>query len=603
MPLVSRLNRGQVKPYASLPRIDWSHPRSKGLVWYAYDYNGVVYDLVSGVAQRSGTPPSRAVTKWGILGNYNGSSNFIFGDGVNPGGVPLSQVTRTAPYSWAAGFISTAIQANGTGILFQGSSTLSSPITLFVPTGANAAVQFFVAESASFTTANGTLTNNVFHTAVCAATGASAQSLYFDGALAGTGSVSSIDGVAANTNTTTKIGLGAVGQSGNTTFWAGQIPFGALWALRIISAADVRDLQVNPWDHLIYPEDEIADTIVGVASGAVSVNLTGVSAAGSGGTPTVTGFANVTLTGASSTSAAGIPTVSAKANVTINGVAATSAANVPTVTGFANVSLTGVQSASAAGTPTETGFGNVTLTGVAAASQVGTITVSVGGATSVTLTGVVSASSAGTPTITGFANIPVTGVAASSSIGSLTIAAAANASVTGVASTSSAGTPTVTGRANVSLTGASAAGSAGNITVSVPGGVNVTLTGVVAASFVGILTTNQDQVTVSPPVLASFVLNISATDDDTGDDIDFTGADVAVAIKDHLGCLVLSATIGSGLTLIDVNTLQLRITPAQMARFCPGSYQIGAVYRLSGIIFQIFTGQLSVEDGVAVIAA
>lgn len=276
LPILQR--RGQAKPYGGIPRINWSHPLTNGLVWYGYDVDGVVYDLVSGAAQRSGAPPARGATRWGVLGKYNGTSNFVFGDGLegakDAGGAgAIIQLTRSVPYSWATGFISTATQANGTGILFQGSSTLSSPITLFVPTGANAAVQFFVAENASFTTANGTLTNNIFHTAVCAATGATAQSLYFDGALAGTGSVSSIDSIPANTNSTTKVGLGAVGQSGNTTFWAGSIPFGALWAARIITAGDALLLHQDPWCFLIYPEDDMFSTLVGTTPPAAPTSL------------------------------------------------------------------------------------------------------------------------------------------------------------------------------------------------------------------------------------------------------------------------------------------------------------------------------------------
>lgn len=97
---------------------------------------------------------------------------------------------------------------------------------------------------------------------------------------------------------------------------------------------------------------------------------------------------------------------------------------------------------------------------------------------------------------------------------------------------------------------------------------------------------------------ADFIIEISATDE-TNTSIDFTGAEVTVAIKDN-GCQKLSVSIGYGITLTDDPTiLQVHFTPEQIATLCVGSYIIGGVYRFSGVIEQLFVGAFSVYDGVA----
>jgi hypothetical protein len=98
---------------------------------------------------------------------------------------------------------------------------------------------------------------------------------------------------------------------------------------------------------------------------------------------------------------------------------------------------------------------------------------------------------------------------------------------------------------------------------------------------------------------ADWIIQISATDADTGDAIDFTGATVLFVVKDENNCLKLSASIGSGITQPSGAVLQIQFTPAQMETLCAGTYKVGCVFQLNGVISQLLTGSVSIYDGVA----
>jgi hypothetical protein len=98
---------------------------------------------------------------------------------------------------------------------------------------------------------------------------------------------------------------------------------------------------------------------------------------------------------------------------------------------------------------------------------------------------------------------------------------------------------------------------------------------------------------------ADLIVQISATDADTGDDIDFTGASVLFVVKDEQNCQKLSASIGSGITQPSNLVLEVTFTAIQMECLCPGSYKVGCVALVNGETIQILTGTLSVYDGVA----
>jgi len=98
---------------------------------------------------------------------------------------------------------------------------------------------------------------------------------------------------------------------------------------------------------------------------------------------------------------------------------------------------------------------------------------------------------------------------------------------------------------------------------------------------------------------ADWAFDITATDADTGVAIDFTGSLITLTVKDEGDCQVLSATVGSGITLIFGTTIEVVFTASQMETLIPGAYKVGAVYSLNGEINQLFSGTVSVYDGVA----
>lgn len=99
---------------------------------------------------------------------------------------------------------------------------------------------------------------------------------------------------------------------------------------------------------------------------------------------------------------------------------------------------------------------------------------------------------------------------------------------------------------------------------------------------------------------ADFIIDIGATDIDTGDDIDFTGASVSVVIRDENGCTKLTASTANGkVTMPSPIVVEAHFTPADMACLCPATYDIGAVYNLNGQTVQLMISSVAIYDGIA----
>lgn len=96
---------------------------------------------------------------------------------------------------------------------------------------------------------------------------------------------------------------------------------------------------------------------------------------------------------------------------------------------------------------------------------------------------------------------------------------------------------------------------------------------------------------------ADWIIDISATDAETGDDIDFTGASVKFAVYDDSLCQRLVAEIGSGITQPSTTVLEVAFTETQMNCLCAGTYNVGCVYQLNGVTTQLLTGTVSIYEG------
>ena len=110
----------------------------------------------------------------------------------------------------------------------------------------------------------------------------------------------------------------------------------------------------------------------------------------------------------------------------------------------------------------------------------------------------------------------------------------------------------------------------------------------------------------------SITLNSSATNnadwkavfefsyDDTGEAIDFTGATVKIDVKDQRGTVLIDATTDNGLlSIVDIGRVEMSIPASAMEPLCPGTYNIGAVCNVDGVTISLFTGTVTVIDGVA----
>lgn len=99
---------------------------------------------------------------------------------------------------------------------------------------------------------------------------------------------------------------------------------------------------------------------------------------------------------------------------------------------------------------------------------------------------------------------------------------------------------------------------------------------------------------------ADWNMQLQVTDNDSGVPVDFTGASIEFEVKDANRCLKLQGSIDNGkVTLPSVGIIEWLFPVSDMKCLCPGSYSMGGVYELNGATVSLFTGELTVIDGVA----
>jgi len=102
------------------------------------------------------------------------------------------------------------------------------------------------------------------------------------------------------------------------------------------------------------------------------------------------------------------------------------------------------------------------------------------------------------------------------------------------------------------------------------------------------------------PNNADWKTQFQFNDADTGDLIDFTGSDIEIAVRDRDRCHRITASTDNGMiSIISTGIFELDIPASVMKCLHPGSYEIGGVYALNGETISLFTGSLSVINGVA----
>jgi hypothetical protein len=84
-----------------------------------------------------------------------------------------------------------------------------------------------------------------------------------------------------------------------------------------------------------------------------------------------------------------------------------------------------------------------------------------------------------------------------------------------------------------------------------------------------------------------------------GSDIDFTDAEINVAVRDPDGChLLTGSTLDGRVTLPQTTVVKVLFPETSMSQFCAGTYRVGATFTLNGSTIQLLTGNLAIYDGI-----
>lgn len=99
---------------------------------------------------------------------------------------------------------------------------------------------------------------------------------------------------------------------------------------------------------------------------------------------------------------------------------------------------------------------------------------------------------------------------------------------------------------------------------------------------------------------ADWIIQLTAVDAETDEDIDFTGATISFLVKDSCSATVLTATTTLGnITLPTGVLIEISFTETQMNALCRGRYTLGCVYEINSETTQLLTGYVDIYDGIA----
>lgn len=96
-----------------------------------------------------------------------------------------------------------------------------------------------------------------------------------------------------------------------------------------------------------------------------------------------------------------------------------------------------------------------------------------------------------------------------------------------------------------------------------------------------------------------WTIQFYAEDQDTGEALDFSAADISFSLRDSDRCQLLSASTDDGtITTPQTGYVEIAFTEDQMSSICAGAYSIGCNYELNDVTAQLFVGTASIYDGV-----
>lgn len=250
---------GQVKP-AGIPRINWDHTLSHGLIFYWLDSaTGNYVDLVSGNVSSIAAGGTWASVDSSPYGSAVSFSNTVQSQGQQAAGDFFRQ-TWAAPFSFATGWYQRSTPSGSTPTFFQMSDAVGNDaFACFIFSG-NISANFSNQSASSL----GATANNRFNVVVGSATGASAASFYLNG------------GAAVSVSATTSYSAGGVrpvinsfGPTSTTGSAIGaQVFFGGIWS-RALSREEALLLYTDPYCFLL-PQETLMPALLAPSAAAPS---------------------------------------------------------------------------------------------------------------------------------------------------------------------------------------------------------------------------------------------------------------------------------------------------------------------------------------------
>lgn len=320
------------------------------------------------------------------------------------------------------------------------------------------------------------------------------MSLYIDGALVNSGATIS------NTVQAAIFNVGGITTQSTQYYLRGPVYIGFAFN-RQLSDAEHAKLAKNPWQLFKSPARKLSAAYIAVANG--SANVTGATATPATGTIASIGNSSATVTGAQVASIAGLISASGAATSSATGTSASGQLGIVAASASARALINGAPASAQAGITLPSGSANSPANGVAATGQPGIVSatgstsapgsVSVTGVAASALPGIVSANASGN------ASANLLGTAALSSAGIVSSSASASASTSGSAAAASTGlvSATANGNATVAVLGVAASSGAGVLSTSgsarasvgtpIDQGGAATTSGVSAFAMVGVL--------------------------------------------------------------------------------------------------------------------
>jgi len=254
---------GWTKPFGSIPRINWGHPLTRGLLTYCYDVGGPIIDLVGGGTGKivaSTTHIARSVSPFGLGLKYGATSSSDYF--LMPVNRRISTFGNSVPYTIAcATFYTGAPNINSVVVGPSDGSSNQGPVFWIDGTNTFFAVVLNNANTHDFAQLR---TTNTFQSWVCAAPSTTTATLYANGKLD-----SSLSGIATTQSITGMSNIFNNGNTGSNNYSGGAgnglVYYYAGWN-RVLTAAEALLLHSDPYCFLIYPEDEIFATLVGASA-------------------------------------------------------------------------------------------------------------------------------------------------------------------------------------------------------------------------------------------------------------------------------------------------------------------------------------------------